>query len=86
MRICVHECYFQAEGEPGHPGDTGRMSCYTQCTCHNQSEEAFQQTQEYKAAATKTEAERIQKYGLRWSELLRLPYFDIVRNPMHTFC
>ena len=86
-----NRCYFQAEREPGHPGATGRMSYYTQLTCCTRSkEEAFQQAQESKAAATKTEAEHIQKqYGLRYSELQRLPYFDIVRmvtvDPMHTF-
>ena len=42
-----NRCYFQAEREPGHPGATGRMSCYTQLTCCTRSkEEAFQQAQE----------------------------------------
>ena len=67
------------------------MSYYTKGTCRNRSkEEVLQQAQEYKAATTKAEAGRIQKqYGLRRSELLRLPYFDITRmvtvDPMHTF-
>jgi len=86
-----NRCYFQAEREPGRPGAMGCMSYYSKGTCCNRSkEEVFQQAQEYKAATTKAEAGRIQKqYGLRWSELLRLPYFDITRmvtvDPMHTF-
>ena len=51
-----NRCYFQAEREPGRPGATGRMSYYTQRTCRNRSkEDPFQQAQEFKAAATKTE-------------------------------
>lgn len=47
------------------------------------------QGQQYKQAQTKSEAKKIaQKNGVRYSQLLRLPYFDIVRmttiDPMHT--
>ena len=54
---------------------------------HNQ---IIQQGREYLSATTKARAANIaQKNGVRFSELLKLPYFDIVRmsvtDPMHTF-
>ena len=47
------------------------------------------QANEYLKARNKTEVKRIQKNtDVRWSELLCLPYFDIVKmvtvDPMHT--
>ena len=48
-----------------------------------------QQANEFLKVKNKTEANKIQKKnGVRWSELLRLPYFDIVTmtvvDPMHS--
>ena len=53
-------------------------------------QEVVQQAQEFKDALTKSDAAAIaKKNGVRYSDLLRLPYFDIVRmcatDPMHTF-
>jgi hypothetical protein len=46
--------------------------------------------QQYRTASTRSNAAAIaQRNGVRYSELIRLPYFDIVRmcatDPMHTF-
>ena len=52
--------------------------------------EVITQAREYQNATSKTEAAEIaQRNGVRYSELLRLPYFDIIRmtvtDPMHSF-
>lgn len=84
-------CKFKAEREPGTTGASGRMSYFTPSTCEGRSHiEVVEQAKKFREASTKAEATRIaQKNGVRSSELLRLPYFDIVRmsstDPMHTF-
>lgn len=52
--------------------------------------EVAQQAEEFRNASTKTAARAIaRRNGVRYSELIRLPYFDIVSmsvtDPMHTF-
>lgn len=85
-------CKFRAEREPGTVGASGRMSYLTPHggAISRSHQEVIQQADEYNRAPTKTAAATIaQKNGVRYSELLRLPYFDIVRmsttDPMHTF-
>ena len=86
-----NRCYFRAEREPGTTGASGRMSYYTPIPSTGRSvEEVKSQAKKYKDAKSKAEANRIKKqHGLRWSELIRLPYFDLCRmitiDPMHTF-
>ena len=86
-----NKCYFRAEREPGTTGASGRMSYYTSTPSTRRSMvEVKSQAKKYKDAKSKAEADRIQKqHGLRWSELIRLPYFDLSRmitiDPMHTF-
>jgi hypothetical protein len=84
-------CNFRAEREPGTIGASGKMSYFTKGTCaaRNHSE-TIAQAIEHQLATSKSAAATIaQKNGVRYSELLRLPYFDIVRmtttDPMHTF-
>ena len=83
-------CKFVAEREPGTVGASGKMSYFTKSLVpdrrHN---EVVQQGHQYNAAQTKKAAAQIaQKNGVRYSELMRLPYFDIVKmcatDPMHT--
>lgn len=73
-------CKFSAEREPGTQGASGRMSYVTTCNCTNRThDEVVQQAEEYRSATTKTAAATIaQRNGVRYSELVRLPYFDIV--------
>ena len=84
-------CKFTAEREPGTRGASGRMSYITPVPCSSRNHtEVVEQGEEFKNASSKAEATRIsQKNGVRYSELMRLPYFDIVRmsctDPMHTF-
>ena len=72
-------------------GASGRMSYYTTNRCEARNhDEICEQAKEHQLASSKSAAATIaQKYGVRYSELLRLPYFDIVRmtttDPMHTF-
>ena len=86
-----NRCYFKAEREPGITGASGRMSYYTPTPSAGRTVmEVNSQAKKYREAKSKAEADRIQKqYGLRWSELTRLPYFDLSRmitiDPMHTF-
>ena len=86
-----NRCYFKAEREPGTTGASGRMSYYTPTPSAGRTVmEVNSQAKKYREAKSKAEADRIQKqYGLRWSELTRLPYFDLSRmitiDPMHTF-
>ena len=52
------------------------------CSCH------IQQVAEFNEARTDTQQQEIKrKYGVGYSELLRLPYFDVVEfhivDPMH---
>lgn len=84
-------CKFRAKREAGTAGASGRMSYYTPSACEQRNHrEVRRQAEEFRGAATKTEAAKIaQKNGVRYSQLIRLPYFDIVRmttvDPMHTF-
>lgn len=84
-------CKFRAEREPGTIGASGRMCYFTPHSSAGRShEEVVQQAQEFKDASTRYAARATaQKNGVRYSELVRLPYFDIVRmvttDPMHTF-
>ena len=84
-------CKFQAEREPGTRGASGKMSYYTpRHSTERSHHEVLQQAREYQDAVCKSDAAAIaQRNGVRYSELLRLPYFDIVRmsatDPMHSF-
>ncbi len=84
-------CKFRAEREPGTIGASGRMCYVTSSTCAKRTHhEVVQQAQEYKSASSKTAAAAIAtRNGVRYSQLMRLPYLDIVRmattDPMHTF-
>ena len=85
-------CKFKAEREPGTTGASGRMSYFTSksASCDARThEQVLEQAREYKYATSKSAASIVaQNNGVRYSELLRLPYFDIVRmsftDPMHT--
>ena len=82
-------CEFEAQREYQHDV-TSRMSYFTtEDMVPRLNSTVRQQADEFLKARNKTEAKQIQKkYGIRWSELLRLPYFDIVTmtmvDPMHT--
>ena len=73
-----NRCYFKAEREAGN---TGQMSYYTPTPSAGRTVmEVNSQAKKYREAKSKAEADRIQKqYGLRWSELTQLPYFDLSR-------
>ena len=83
-------CLFQAEREQSTRGASGNMSYLTSSMAPPRSrEQVLAQCMEYKQAKPKSEALDIQKKnGVRYSELIRLSYFDIVRmsitDPMHT--
>ena len=85
-----HVCTFRAQREPGTIGAAGKMSYYTPSTNeHRKNDEIRTQGREFREAETKVAAEKAaQKNGVRYSELSRLPYFDLVRgnclDPMHT--
>ena len=85
------KCMFRGEREPGTAGASGRMSYFTSGNFQERSHnEVVEQGREYQSATTKSRAANIaQKNGVRFSVLLKLPYFDIVRfsvtDPMHTF-
>lgn len=84
-------CKFKAEREPGTRGASGRMSYYTSITADKRNQdELVHQGNEYNHALSKSDAAAIaKKNGFRYSQLLRLPYFDMVRmtatDPMHSF-
>lgn len=84
-------CKFQAEREPGTKGASGRMCYYTHTnSAARRHDEVTEQARRYQSASSKSDAAGIaQRNGVRYSELLRLPYFDIVRmtttDPMHSF-
>lgn len=61
---------------------SGRMSYYKTNRCEARNhDEICEQAKEHQLASSKSAAATIaQKYGVRYSELLRLPYFDIVRE------
>ena len=84
-------CTFKAEREPSTRGASGKMSYFTCSEAPSRTmEEVRIQAEEYQSAHSLAEAQTIQKKnGVRYSELLRLEYFDIIRmmitDPMHTF-
>ena len=67
------------------------MSYFTPSVIEGRNhEEVSRQAEEFKSAVTKKDADSIaKKNGVRYSELIRLPYYDAVRmtsvDPMHTF-
>ena len=83
-------CLFQAEREKLSRGASGKMSYLTSSMAPPRNrEQVLAQCIEYQQAKSKSEALDIQKKnGVRYSELIRLPYFDIIRmsitDPMHT--
>lgn len=85
-----HMCKIRAVRENGTRGASGRMSYYTQSPCEaRKNEEVRQQASDFNKAKSKLEAKTIAQHnGVRFSELVRLPYFDIVKmsflDPMHT--
>ena len=74
-------CKFRAEREPGTVGATGKMSYYTSTTSESRNhEEVAEQAEEFKNAVSRTDAAAIAtRNGVRYSELVRLPYFDMIR-------
>ena len=66
---------FMAEGEHTTRGASGKMSYFTR----SEALHGRIQAQEYQSARPLAEAQTIQKTnGVRYSELLRLEYFDII--------
>ena len=82
-------CEFEAQRENSRDV-TSRMSYFTAIDLVPRLNDTVRlQANEFLDARNKTEAKEIQKKnGVRWSELLRLTYFDIVTmtmvDPMHT--
>ena len=78
---------------PTKKGASGKMSYYTPIAIAAQSRthaQVLDQAKEYQSASSLAAAREIQKRnGVRYSELVRLPYFDMVRmlitDLMHTF-
>ena len=73
------KCRFQAVREKGTRGASGKMRT---------DEEVRKAMNAYKKASSKASAQTVsQKQGVKYSELSRLPYFDMVKNflidPMH---
>ena len=83
------KCRFQAVREKGTRGASGKMSFYTNQSCPLRTDEEVRKAMDaYKKASSKASAQTIsQKQGVKYSELSRLPYFDMVQNflidPMH---
>lgn len=73
-------CKFSAEREPGTTGACGKMSYYTSCNSVTRTHrETIDQATEHRLATLKSAAAiTAKKNGVRYSELVRLPYFDIV--------
>ena len=67
------------------------MSYYTRITAQRKTHaQVLDQAMEYQSASSLAAAKEIQKRNsVHYSELVRLPYFDMVRmlitDPMHTF-
>ncbi|XP_062508144.1 uncharacterized protein LOC134184461 [Corticium candelabrum] len=89
------KCKFQAERAPGTHGASGKMSYLTNGETSlsiplRSGAEVRQQALTYRDASTKAQQDHLAKTnGVRYSELLRLPYFDPVEmtavDPMHCF-
>ncbi len=76
-------CHKCADKFPAQRGNPVRR-CFSNVDCSSwtprNKETNFQQAKLWKNAQTTTERKKIeQEYGVRWSELHRLQYFDIVR-------
>ena len=84
-------CNFRAERDPKKIGASGKMSYYTCVSASDRTNAQVRaQAMEYQSAGSLTVAKEIQKKnGVRYTELVRLPYFDMVKmlvtDPMHTF-
>ena len=84
-------CMFKAERDPTKKGASGKMSYYTPVAAQSRTHaQVLDQAKEYQSASSQAAAREIQKKnGVRYSELVHLPYFDMVRmlitDPMHTF-
>ena len=78
--IGCSKCKFRAQREPGTQGATGRMSYLTTTTSIARTHvEVAQQAEKFRNAPTKTAAAAFaRRNGVRYSELIRLPYFNIV--------
>ena len=82
---------LKAEREPGKHSASGKMSYCTRSYAPRRTKaQTLMKAKEYLSAKSLTQAQSFQnRNGVRYSELLRLPYFDIVRmtitEPMHTF-
>ena len=80
-----------AERDPTKKGASGKMSYYTCVAAPDRTNvQVRDQAKEYQSAGSLTVAKEIQKKnGVRYSELVRLPYFDMVKmlitDPMQTF-
>eukprot|EP00731_Ephydatia_muelleri_P023482 Em0015g1065a len=72
---------FMAEREPSTRDACGKMSYFTWSEASGRTMEQVRiQAKEYQSARSKAEAEASQKKnGVRYTELLRLEYFDIIR-------
>ncbi|SMN01272.1 hypothetical protein SPONN_2357 [uncultured Candidatus Thioglobus sp.] len=83
-------CKFRAEREAGTVGASGKMSYFTTNTAESRThEEVALQANQFLQANNKTDAAKVAKEnGVRYTELVRLPYFDLIRmvsiDPMHT--
>ena len=76
-------CKFRAEREPGTTGATGKMSYLTPANlpASRNHDEVAKQAEAYQAAPTKASRTSLaQKNGVRYSELIRLPYLDMVND------
>ena len=84
-------CNFMAERDLTKKGASGKMSYYTCVAAPDRTNaQVRDQAKEYQSAGSLKIAKEIQeKNGVRYSELVRLPYFDMVKmlitDPMHTF-
>ena len=83
------KCHKTAKREPGTVGASGRMSFVTEKMPRKRTDREVRDAMaKYQKATSKHAADSLAKVsGVRYSELSRLPYFDIVENflvdPMH---
>ena len=85
------KCCFRAVREKGKIGASGKMSFYSDSNKSfppRTDKEVRKAMNTYRKATNKTTAQTLsQKSGVKYSELVRLPYFDMVQNflidPMH---
>ena len=83
------KCHKTAKREPGTVGASGRMSFVTEKMPRKRTDREVRDAMaKYQKATSKHAADSLAKVsGVRYSELSRLPYFDMVENflvdPMH---